>query len=125
MEKKLTTIERRFQEMRIKAENRAIDDLSSHIENLKEKGNLFIQEHNFKVGDLVIWKKDLKNKLKPAYNEPCMVVDILNTPLIDETKNSATVYFKEPLDIVLGLITEENDFITFHYDKRRFEPYKQ
>ncbi len=123
-EQKQSALERRLIEaIKERAENRIFEDMPKHIENLKQIGISFVKEYNFTKGDIVVWKNNLKNKIRPAYGEPCFVLDILQTPAIDEEKSAGTPYFNEPLDLVLGMIDEDGDFVVFHYDKRRFEPY--
>jgi hypothetical protein len=106
--------------------NRKIENVPEHISKLRTAKDGFDKVYDFKPGDLVIWKKGLRNKARPALNEPAIVMQILDTPLRDQDKqDSGTPYFNEPLDIVLGLIDEEGDFAIFYYDKRRFEPLKE
>jgi len=105
--------------------NRKIENVPEHISRLCTARDVFDKVYDFNPGDLVVWKKGLKNKIKPALNEPAIVMQILDTPLRDQEKqDSGTPYFNEPLDIGLGLVNEEGDFAIFHYDKRRFEPYQ-
>ena len=80
--------------------------------------------HQFKKGQLVQWKEGLKNKKTPAYGEPVIVVDVLKEPVYDyESKGSGNPYFSEPLTLVAGELAPNGDFVCFHYDGRRFEPY--
>ncbi|QTA80646.1 Uncharacterized protein dnl_29570 [Desulfonema limicola] len=97
----------------------------------EEDINLLIDLYNelkitneFKEGQVVKWKKGLKNKRLPNEEQPAIVVEILKEPIYSEF-NSGTPYFREPLDLALGFIGGHNDFIIFHYDKRRFEPLKK
>jgi hypothetical protein len=111
--------------LRERFRNRKIENVPDHISKLRAAKDGFNKVYDFKPGDLVIWKQGLRNKAKPAFNEPAIIMQILETPLRDEDKqDSGTPYFNEPLDLVLGLIDEEGDFTIFHYDKRRFEPYQ-
>ena len=70
------------------------------------------------------WKRDLKNRRRPAYDEPVIVIEVLRTPVFDERGESSSPYFREPLDVVLGLVDEDGDFICYHFDSRRFEPFE-
>ncbi len=106
--------------------NRQIENLPDHINKLRSARLVFDKNYDFKLGDLVVWKNGLKNKIRPSLNEPAIVMQILDTPLSNQDKqDSGTPYFNEPLDLVLGLINENGDFVIFHYDKRRFEPYQE
>jgi len=95
------------------------DDLN----DLEQRNLLFSKTHVFAKNQLVKWKKGLKNRKLPKENQPAVVIDVLSPPLISEAE-SGTPYFREPLDILLGFIDErDGDFLVFHYDSRRFEPY--
>lgn len=83
-------------------------------------------QHTFKRGQLVQWKKRMKNRRTPEYGKPVIVVDVLETPIYDTaSKGAGTPYFREPLTLVAGRIHSDGDFICFHYDGRRFEPYQE
>lgn len=111
--------------LRERFRNRQIENVPEHINKLRTAKHMFDKVYDFKPGDLVIWKKGLTNRARPALNEPAIVMLILDTPLRDQNKqDSGTPYFNEPLDLVLGLIDEDGEFAIFHYDKRRFEPYQ-
>jgi len=104
--------------------HRDIKDIPAYIDSLRSAKNAFEKVYDFKLGDIVIWKKGLKNKARPALNEPAIVMEILEEPLKDETeKGAGSAYFNEPLDLVLGMIDDEGDLLIFYYDKRRFQPY--
>lgn len=105
--------------------NRKIENMPVHIAKLQAAREAFGKVYDFKAGDLVVWKKGLKNRARPALVEPAIVMQVLETPLRDQNKNdSGTPYFNEPLDLVLGLLDEDEDFVIYHYDHRRFEPYQ-
>ncbi len=67
------------------------------------------------------------NRKIPRYGEPVVVVSVLDAPVFDNERDSGSTYFREPLDVVLGVIWDggqgRGDFVTFHYDGRRFEPW--
>ena len=85
-----------------------------------------LAKHTFKPGQFVRWKEGLKNKSLPEYNTPAIVWETLPSPIFDNTKTitAGSKYFKEPLDIVLGVM-DEGAFILLHYDSRRLEPMPQ
>ncbi len=88
---------------------------------------LLQERHAFLPGMMVTWKPGMRNKRKPKYHEPAVVVSVLDKPILpagDEDAGSA--YFREPLDLILGFIDEDDgDFVMFHYDSRRFQPLTQ
>lgn len=79
--------------------------------------------NEFKPGQIVKWKVNLKNRRRPQYGEPAIVVEVLQKPVFAEEAEAATPYFREPLDLILGILDTDNDFLCFHFDKRRFEAF--
>ena len=94
-----------------------------YLNTLKNNYALINQEINFTKGDLVKWKKGLKNRRFPEYNQPVVVIDILDKPHLSENEEIGSPNFREPLDLLLG-VQNNDSFLIFHYDKRRFEKYK-
>ncbi|HLO83669.1 MAG TPA: hypothetical protein VK203_01470 [Nostocaceae cyanobacterium] len=94
-----------------------------YIAKLQSACNNLLKKESFQVGQLVKWKENLKNRRLPYKNQPAIVVAILDEPIISNEEESGSPYFKETLDIVLGILVEEDTFLTFHYDSRRFEAY--
>jgi hypothetical protein len=85
---------------------------------------MFRIEHQFNVGQVVRWKEGLRNKRLPRVGEPAIVVEVLEAPIRADS-DAGSAYFCEPLDIVLGVLDPDGDFVTFYFDKRRFEPYRE
>ena len=54
-----------------------------------------------------------------------MVVEELEQPIIQDTRDSGSPYYREPLDLVLALLDDDRDLLILHYDKRRFELVKK
>jgi len=90
---------------------------------LQKKVDSLLNMHTFKKKQLVKWKEGLRNKKLPKDNEPAMVLEVLSEPLIQHETETGTPYFREPLDLVLAVLDEDNDLVVFHYDSRRFEPF--
>ncbi|TVQ85703.1 MAG: hypothetical protein EA400_14890 [Chromatiaceae bacterium] len=63
----------------------------------------------------------------PLPGEPAVVVSVLESPVPDNEQESGSTYFREPLDLVLGVIWDKEphrgDFVLFHFDSRRFLPW--
>lgn len=103
-----------------------LDDLNGDLGAvLRERHRALTQPQHFAPGDLVTWKPGLKNRRGPRYGRPAVVVEVLDTPVWDTERDSGSTYFREPLDCVLGVIWDEDpgrgEFVTFHYDSRRFQ----
>jgi len=104
------------------------NDLVEQAKNLKAALEQLQTRHKFRVGQLVQWKRCMKNRRRPSMGEPAIVVEVLEEPVFDtspENSGAATPYFREPLDIQLGILDEDGDFSTFHFDSRRFEPFEE
>lgn len=95
----------------------------SDFQQLKELHQTFIQSYSFTEGQIVKWKKGLKNKKLPEETQPAIVIKVLTSPVLKGEKDSGSSYFREPLDLILGMVDRKGKFATFHYDKRRFEPW--
>ena len=49
-------------------------------------------------------------------------MEVLETTIYDDEQRAGSTYFREPLDIVIGLLDDEDgDFITFYFDSRRLQ----
>lgn len=94
-----------------------------YIQNLKSLSLNLEIENDLKKGDLVKWKQGLKNRRIPEYNQPAIVMEVLQEPIIINHDEYGSATYREPLGIVLGIITPKNEFLIFHYDKRRFEKF--
>lgn len=95
---------------------------------LQERYRQLARRHTFNPGDLVTWKPGLKNRRVPRSNQPAVVLDVLTEPVFDSERDSGSPYFREPLDIVLGVFIDEGphrgDFLNWHFDSRRFQPWE-
>lgn len=94
------------------------------LQLLKQCKNLISTKQSFKVGDIVEWKPNLKNRAMPEYDDPMIILEILETPIFDTEDGPSSTYFNEPLDIVAGIIAEDEEFVTFYFDSRRFQKFK-
>ncbi|ATD06859.1 hypothetical protein SIO17_07415 [Pseudoalteromonas piscicida] len=94
------------------------------VDLLCKRYKTFLDKYTFEVGMLVSWKQGLKNKGVVAYGEPAIVVDYLAEPIFDEERGAGSPYFMEPLDLVQAFLDEDNDFMIFYADSRRFMPYR-
>lgn len=92
---------------------------------LRELFDTFTAKHTFEPGMLIQWKPNLRNKKKPNYDEPCIVIELLSEPVFGKTDESGSSYFREPLDMIAGFLDDDGDFVVFHFDSRRFMPFEQ
>ena len=109
-------------------EDEPLEDLGGDLgAALRSRYQSFNTPHAFRPGDLVTWKAGMKNRLAPRYGHPVIVLSVLDQPVYDTEQESGCTYFREPLDLVLGLIWDRDpgrgEFVTFHYDSRRFQPW--
>jgi hypothetical protein len=107
-----------------------LEDLEGDLATaLRVRYRQFNQPHRFSPGDLVTWKPGLKNRLFPSQSRPAVVLAVLDPPVFDTESESGSPYFREPLDLVLGLFIESGphrgDFLTWHFDSRRFQPWTE
>lgn len=91
-------------------------------EILRKRLSSYNQTFDFKIGDIVRWKEGMRNRKRPTDGEPCIVAKLLAQPLLERDTDSGSTYFQEQLNIVLGVLDANGDFLFWHFDKNRFEP---
>ncbi|KAH3762897.1 hypothetical protein Pelo_5198 [Pelomyxa schiedti] len=94
-------------------------------QEMQQKYELYVATHDFHVGDLVQWKPAMKNRKKPADGEIGVVVNLLDEPVYPSLKrecDAGSPLFREPLDIAIGMLDSDGEFIVCHFDKHRFMP---
>jgi hypothetical protein len=96
-----------------------------YVAQLRELHRRYSSTESFSPGELVQWKDRLRNKSRPNYGEPIIVVEQLKEPVYDTSKDAGSAYFREPLDLIAGLIDQDNDFVIYYFDSRRFERFPQ
>ena len=81
------------------------------------------RERALRPGMLAVWKPGLKNRRFPRYGEPVVVVALLDEPIVNPGDESGSPYFREPLDLLLGVVRgDDREFLVYHADRRRFQP---
>lgn len=93
------------------------------IERLRAQYELFSTHETFGSGQLVQWKPGLKNKSKPGYGEPAIVVEVLLVPILNTKEDASSTYFREPLDLILGVMDDDDEMILYYFDSRRFSAF--
>lgn len=90
-------------------------------EILKMQYKGFTANRDYQEGDLVCWKTGLKNRRRPEYREPVIVLEILEKPKYDNSDDAGSPYYMEPLNVRLGLLNQDGDeLLTYLFDGRRF-----
>jgi len=89
------------------------------MKKLQEVAESLNMKHTFTTGQIVEWKPMLMNKKAIG---PFVVVEVIDPPIRNSSENAGSSYFREPLDIVLGHIDGDGDFMIYHYDSRRIQP---
>jgi hypothetical protein len=82
------------------------------------------RERALQAGMLAMWKPGLKNRRFPLYGQPAIIVEKLDPPILDHEEEAGSTYYREPLDVLLGILHKDGDFLIFHFDSRRFQPYQ-
>jgi hypothetical protein len=78
---------------------------------------------DFNPGDLVTWKTQLKNRRFPAYGRPAVVIETVVGRTV-KAEETSRITIEEPIDLTLGIIDGNGDFMLYHYDRRRFTMWK-
>ncbi|WP_131824131.1 hypothetical protein [Mycobacteroides abscessus] len=110
-----------LKEFLAESEARAGGDYNDLLLGLYE---CLIRRVNLSEGQLIRWKQGLKNKRRPAYGEPAVVVNLLAEPIESSVDNPGSTYFREPLDMIIGVLDDEKELAIYYVDRRRFEPYE-
>lgn len=90
---------------------------------LKARYEKYVVQHDLKPGDLVQWKEGMKNRRNPEYGQPVVLVEILSGKR-SEVTDSGTPYYNEPLDAAIGIVDNDGDFLIYHMNLKRLEPYR-
>lgn len=101
-----------------------IKDDDSAIQVLKRSYETYISNESLSTGDVVSWKPGMRNRTLPNYRQPAIVIEKLQYPIFDESQNAGSQYFHEPLDLRVGFLDDNNQFVIYFYDSRRFEKYR-
>jgi hypothetical protein len=93
---------------------------SQYASDLRRAFAHYQRDEDFRPGDLVQWKPMLRNRPYPAEGAPAVVVRYLQpTPSTDSSEQS------EVLDLELGFLDGEQDFLVFAYSSARFTRWTQ
>lgn len=78
----------------------------------------------FKPGQLVVWNcAELKTKKYPHIGQPAVVLQQMDTPVIDDSLDAGDLEYGSPLDLRIAVPVASNDghaVVSFVIDSRRF-----
>jgi hypothetical protein len=94
------------------------------VELLQRLRAEYDERHQFEPGDVVELKPGLKWTHRPAYGQPCVVVERINPPLVCNEGSTGSPHFGTTLDVRLGVRDADGDFVVYPYDSRRLRPYQ-
>ena len=77
----------------------ASKDDDSAIQELKKSYEAYISNESLSTGDIVSWKTGMRNRTLPNYRQPA-------------------------IDLRVGFLDDNNQFVIYFYDSRRFEKYR-
>jgi len=101
-----------------------VEDPIKYVADLRERKKSFETSPTFKPGDVIVWKEGMSNKNIPEYDIPGIVINNFYPALQDHDTEVVSTYYNDILDIQVGFITKENEFIIFAHDSRRFKVYE-
>ncbi len=95
-------------------------------ERLRRAFERLTSKVEFVPGDIVQWKRGLKNKKNPPEDGFAIVVQVIprDEAGYSEDENSGSTYYREVLDLRLGVIDLDGDFVTYWFDSERFEKFE-
>lgn len=96
------------------------DKVDEQIKQISGCAAALIDIEDFQQGDIVFWKDGLKNRKFPLYGQPGVVVEYFSDEKIVSDEGGGSQYFRELLNIRIGFIHEDGDFVTFYFDPHRF-----
>jgi len=121
----LQSLERERKEKSAKVENGEKPLTEKEVKAMRvisDRFKSYSENQSLKVGDLVKWKKGMRNRRFPTNDGVAIVTKVYPAPIYDEkAKDTGSPQFRDPMSVVLGVIDEDGDFVEFHYDGSRFE----
>lgn len=80
------------------------------------------QKHEFVTGQLVEAKHRCQNKSADR-GGVAIVSRLLPTPIMHSETDVGSCYFREPIDMVIGVLEHDGVIVEYHVDSRRYQPY--
>lgn len=90
---------------------------------LLELADRFMQKHEYREGDVVKWKPGLQMMSLPAVNQPAVVLELLDEPVIDHEAELGDPARSIRCDMMIGFMVDDQRMVTTLADSRRFDPF--
>lgn len=127
----VSAAEARFQERNAKVlgHNSGEAETVNIKEELIRRFTIFADDqHTFMKGDLVQWRRGLKNRNLPPEANLMVVYEVLKQELVADEAPITAVGAREPLDLRVCCLAKNPqtgyvDFLEIYIDSRRVEPY--
>ncbi|MGF6534295.1 hypothetical protein P3T20_005099 [Paraburkholderia sp. GAS206C] len=97
--------------------------IDTKVQLLRQMHEATQNPHRFEVGQLVKWRLGMQTRPFPPMGDPAIVLKTLDQPLFDGTSDAAFPSFREPLDVVVGCLGPQAQFLVFHLPGFRLEPF--
>lgn len=92
------------------------------IQRIKDHFTDYAKKHTFKPGDIVRLKPGLGTIAEKLDGQPCVVVEVLNYPIIGDSQGSPPEYGAR-LDMRIGALTPSGQFSIALFESALFEPW--
>lgn len=74
----------------------------------------------FSVGDIVVWKPNMRNLRYPKTNQLAIVVEVLDTPVRDVVEDPRAPYHGRHYDMIIGVLDDDEEFFCWYVCSDRF-----
>ena len=96
--------------------------VAGEIEVLRDAHRRYLIAHKFAPGSIIQMKQNHEvYNLKG--NKLAIVVEVLDEPIVNPDARAGTAFFHEKMDLVIGVLDEDQDLSVLHVSSLRFEPY--
>ena len=99
-----------------------LDDPETVRQLLIDSLKTYQKKYEYKPGDLVVWKPHMRNRRFPEKSFPAIVIEVLTVPIMNQIVDHGSPYFRELLDMRIGVINDVGDLLTYMVESARFMP---
>lgn len=109
---------------RMRAAYEKVATRADYLDNLTEAVDLYMQSQTFSAGDVVSWKRGLRNKAFPHYGRPAVVIRYLTEE--ERRAINAAMLFGGSVDaylddILIGFLDGDEDLSIMRVDSHRLD----